>query len=85
MPADDDRAEPKSTREFGMPHALAFAIVGAGLYAGLRLAADRLRRVAEKAQSRADAEARARNAGVTAARDAGSLVWDEQAGVYRPK
>lgn len=68
-----------------MPHAIAFAIVGAGIYAGLRLAAEGFRRVAAEASARSAAEARARRAGVNQPRDAGELVWDEAAGVYRPK
>jgi hypothetical protein len=67
-----------------MPHLVALALAGAGLYAGYRWVARQLDRVAAEAE-RAETEMRRRASEITGEPlDLGNLVWDEKAGVYRP-
>jgi hypothetical protein len=66
-----------------MPQLIAFAFIGAGLYAGYRL----LTRLAENLAAelkRADDEIKDNAAGQLKAKDLGELEYDAGAGVYRP-
>ena len=85
MTADGNGQKTSRGSGFGMPHAIAAAVIGASIYAGLRYAAERLERLALKAAARAEAEARARRSGVATAREAGTLVWDDAVKAYRVK
>lgn len=68
-----------------MPQVLALVVAAAGIYAGLKWAA-RLIADAERTPARADKERReamARGAG--GAKDLGTLEFDAESGVYRPR
>ena len=70
-----------------MPQLLFLALVGTGLYTGMRWAAGVLAAQAEAAANQAD-EIRRRaeaEAGRLVPKDLGALEWDATAGVYRPK
>lgn len=67
-----------------MPHLVVLALAGAGLYAGYRWVARQIDLVKAEAE-RAEMELRRRASEITGEPlDLGNLVWDEQAGVYRP-
>ena len=68
-----------------MPPLLLFAAVGAGCYAGYRVAA-RFIEALRAEEHQGDMASRADGAGVRAsARNLGDLEWDAKTGVYRPK
>lgn len=67
-----------------MPNLIVIAVVGAGAYLGFRWIKNQIREAAITAAK----EAAVRSPAPTPserARDAGTLVWDEKAGVYRKK
>jgi hypothetical protein len=66
-----------------MPQLIAFAVIGAGLYAGYRLLA-RLAENLEAELKRANDEINENAAGQVEAKDLGALEYDAGAGVYRP-
>ncbi len=66
-----------------MPQLLLIAAAGIGAYAGYRWLRGKVRDEALK-QGRKTARQAARS-GSDTAREAGDLVWDEKAGVYRPR
>ena len=55
-----------------MPQLLLLVAAGAGLYSGYKWVSRELAKASEQAQARA-------------AKDLGTLVWDEKLGAYRPK
>ncbi len=68
-----------------MPHLIALAVVGAGLYAGYRWASREFAKAAAEAE-RVKEEMQRKAAGATAGpKDLGRLEWDAEAGVYRPR
>lgn len=69
-----------------MPHVFALVIAGAGLYAGYKWVARQLADVQEAAR-RQEAELREAmmRGGRAAPKDLGTLEFDPQAGVYRPR
>lgn len=67
-----------------MPQVLALAVVGAGLYAGLRWVSRQVERMHAEAR-RAEEEIRRRAATAREPRDLGPLEYDEVNGVYRPR
>lgn len=64
-----------------MPQLIALAVVGVGLLAGARALSRVLTGMAEDFR-RAEDEARVKAA---APKDLGTLTWDPEAGVYRPR
>ena len=65
------------------PHLIMLAAVGAGLIAGYRMAHNSLKaRERKQAAERAEREADKATSGP---RDLGALVWDAEAGAYRPR
>ena len=65
-----------------MPQVLALVIAGAGLYAGLKWMSRVLAQTAAARQAEAEARKQARGGGP---KDLGTLEYDPQAGVYRPR
>lgn len=63
-----------------MPQALVFALMGAGMYAGYRIA----RAVTQSRRDAADLAAKAAKPPATEVRDMGTLRCDPETGVYRP-
>jgi hypothetical protein len=61
-----------------MPQFIALAVVGAGLFVTARVLSRIIGDMGE--MRRAEAEAR-----VKAPKDLGTLAWDPEAGVYRPR
>lgn len=64
-----------------MPQLLLIAAAGIGAYAGYRWLRGKVREGALKEGREAARQATRSDA----AREAGDLVWDEKAGVYRPR
>lgn len=64
-----------------MPQVLALVIAGAGLYAGLKWMSRVLAQTAAARQAEAEARKQARGG----PKDLGTLEYDPQAGVYRPR
>ena len=64
-----------------MPHVIAAVLIGAGIAAGMKWFA---REVVRTAEARAAQEQVSNGPMPTVAKDLGSLVWDADAGVYRP-
>lgn len=67
-----------------MPNLLVLAAVGAGAYLGYRWIRHQVREAAAAAAKETVAAQREAPR-AERARDAGDLVWDEEAGVYRKK
>lgn len=65
-----------------MPPLMLIAAIGAGCYAGYKLASRWL--AADDAPDQAAAEA-TKSASTASARNLGDLEWDAETGVYRPK
>ncbi len=66
-----------------MPHVVAAVIVGAGFAAGLTWVAKELKRAAQAARDAGD-RLQPQPHMVRVPKDLGTLVWDAEAGVYRP-
>jgi hypothetical protein len=66
-----------------MPQVIALAIAGAGLIAGYRWLSREWRRVTADVEAGEDLHRQATATGATP-KDLGALVWDQEAGVYRP-
>jgi hypothetical protein len=66
-----------------VPHLIALALVGAGLYAGYRWLWRTTQEIATEVERTQD-ELRRRAAGVPVQKDMGRLEYDPVAGVYRP-
>lgn len=64
-----------------MPPLAFLAILGAGCYAGFKIAA----RIAETNRAAKASRAAAARRNTAATRDLGDLEWDASTGVYRPK
>ena len=67
-----------------MPQLIALALVGAGLYAGYKWLSKVVRRHGQAAARAQEEALRGAAEAAMGPKDLGSLVWDEQAGVYRP-
>lgn len=63
-----------------MPQLIGLALLGAGIYAGVRAAIRFGQRISEEARRTDDAEA----ATAVAEKDLGSLEFDPASGVYKP-
>jgi hypothetical protein len=69
-----------------MPQALLLAVIGTGLYAGLKWMARTLEEQAATAQRQAEELSRRAAASRGGEpRDLGRLEWDDSEGVYRPR
>lgn len=68
-----------------MPQLFFLAMVGTGLYTGMRWAANILAAQAEAAQRHAEELRRKAEAERLTPKDLGTLEWDATAGVYRPR
>ncbi len=64
-----------------MPHVIAAVLIGAGIAAGMKWFA---REVVRTADARAAQEQVVNGPLATVPKDLGALVWDADAGVYRP-
>ncbi len=64
-----------------MPQVVALAVLGAGLYAGVRWVSRQVDRIQEEAR-KAEAELKRR---ASEPKDLGALEYDEGTGVYRPR
>jgi len=66
-----------------MPHVIVAVLIGAGIGAGMKWVARELSRAADAARMAHEQMARA-NPLKVAPKDLGALVWEADAGVYRP-
>jgi hypothetical protein len=62
-----------------MPQLIAFALIGAGAYAGYRYITRQIQRMPDPPGGQHDASAS------KVPEHRGELVWDAEAGVYRPR
>ena len=67
-----------------MPQAVTALLVGAGIVAGVRWLAKEIARVAEATRLAHDELSREEKGASIPVKDLGTLVWDPNAGVYRP-
>jgi hypothetical protein len=68
-----------------MPQIVFAMMAGAGLYAASRLLGKMLESQADLARRQAENRSQQRTDAAVGPRDLGALVWDDQAGVYRPQ
>ncbi len=66
-----------------MPHVIVAVLIGAGIGAGMKWLAREMTRAADAARMAHEQMTRA-NPLQVAPKDLGALVWDADAGVYRP-
>jgi hypothetical protein len=66
-----------------MPHVIVAVLIGAGIGAGMKWLAREMTRAADSARMAHEQMTRA-NPLQVAPKDLGTLVWDADAGVYRP-
>jgi hypothetical protein len=67
-----------------MPQAITALLVGAGVVAGIRWLGKEIARAAEAARLAHDELNRKEKGASVPVKDLGPLVWDPEAGVYRP-
>ncbi len=68
-----------------MPQVVAALLIGAGIGAGVRWLAKEIARAAEATRLAHDELGRREKGATVPVKDLGTLVWDPEARVYRPK